>query len=535
MSLTGQPSSSRRGEKAPMEPLTPLQEKELEIADLRRQVRDLQQERDGDRTRIEEFEAEHEAKNVALDRLSNAVKERDLETRSYKRHDVERDDLFIKYWEDIRAADRRHRLELADARKMTDNVSSSVPLNSSKKAETQGILERGKRYQNVSNEKAKSLEAAYSKGLESGQRDRDGLSESLTLCQQQLDDYMEEHAMLIEENHTLKEDNRTGLAEYLDVSDVLQTSLNDSTEEIGRLTGELDQALAIRHTLDTKLDIAQKKVHRLEESLTEVQEECDLVSQELQTSNDSLESVRAEHLAALQKLQAANQDLESLREEHGHVSQRLRTANQSLESCHCSNGQNHPRKRRRTQVQESERGVSSHSRTSHEPHNEDRQRSGIAHLDLPRQQNDVHPDDRSLTDSTAHRRSPLGGPTITRSEGGGFSMLVSELEGNDCTSDIIPDQVLAIIRRQLETWTHRDADWTKKTGLLMRCVNSRHRHRDSNWPDDDNSYACSGCRTRGQVCSLLETGGILRFLPLKTPDGTTKTPDEVEYWVELSE
>ena len=125
MSSTGQQSSSRHVEKAPAKHLTLLQEKESENADLRRQVRDLQQDRNKDLTRIEEFEKEHKAQLKTIDRLQK-------ENSIYKKYDVEREDLF----EEIRVADRRQRLELADARNMTNEISSSVPLSASTKAES---------------------------------------------------------------------------------------------------------------------------------------------------------------------------------------------------------------------------------------------------------------------------------------------------------------------------------------------------------------------------------------------------------------
>ena len=82
-------------EKAPAKHLTPLQEKESENADLRRQVRDLQQERDKDLTRIEEFEKEHKAQQETIDRLQ-------MENSIYKKYDVEREDLFRKHFEEFR-------------------------------------------------------------------------------------------------------------------------------------------------------------------------------------------------------------------------------------------------------------------------------------------------------------------------------------------------------------------------------------------------------------------------------------------------
>lgn len=102
MSLTGQPSSSRRGEKAPMEPLTPLQEKEQEIADLLRQFQDFQQRMDESLAESlaenENLKAEQEAKNENIDRLTEdkrrliednkyltmALFTRDSELESYK-------------------------------------------------------------------------------------------------------------------------------------------------------------------------------------------------------------------------------------------------------------------------------------------------------------------------------------------------------------------------------------------------------------------------------------------------------------------
>ena len=155
------------------------------------------------------------------------------------------------------------------------------------KSDRDEILARGKRLQELSNEKAKSLETGYSKELEAGQRDRDHLPGCLALCQEQLDNYMEEHAVLVEENHTLKEKYQTDQAHYRDRRREFHTSLDNSNEEIDRLMSKLIQAEAACDTLDMKLDVAQDRVHELEESMTEVQGEHALVSQKLQTSNES--------------------------------------------------------------------------------------------------------------------------------------------------------------------------------------------------------------------------------------------------------
>ena len=148
MSSTGQQSSSRHVEKAPAKHLTLLQEKESENADLRRQVRDLQQDRNKDLTRIEEFEKEHKAQLKTIDRLQK-------ENSIYKKYDVEREDLF----EEIRVADRRQRLELADARNMTNEISSSVPLSASTKAESKEQANPSQFKHSSSDTLAKELES----------------------------------------------------------------------------------------------------------------------------------------------------------------------------------------------------------------------------------------------------------------------------------------------------------------------------------------------------------------------------------------
>ena len=133
--------------KAPAEHLTPLQEKESEIADLRRQLRDSQRKIDEDQIKIEKFEEVHQDHLEFIDRLQKEIS-------LYKKYDVEREGLF----EEIRAAGRRHRLELADARNMTDEISSSVPLSASTKAESKERAKPPQVKQSGSDTLAKELE-----------------------------------------------------------------------------------------------------------------------------------------------------------------------------------------------------------------------------------------------------------------------------------------------------------------------------------------------------------------------------------------
>ncbi len=388
MSLTGQPSSSRRADKAPAERLTPLARRDLEIANLEHQVRDLRQQNDDLWSENDDFKAKEaswgtlledleareddlKAKDEIIKGLSADLARQESEINSYKERHTELQTWLRKHYEETRAANERYGLEVAEAQEVTDKESGPVPLSASEKTQ---IKERAK------------------------------------------------------------------------------------------------------------------------------------PPQPQQPSPDTL---------AL-------------------VSQGLRAANQSLESCRCSNGQDHSRKRTHRQIEGSERDGSSHSRKRREIHSENEPRSSNAHMEVPGQQNDVRPDGRILTDSPAPEAFRPAEPTITRSDRGDFSMLVSEVEVNSCTSDIIPDPVLAIIRQQIGRWTNRDANWTKKLKSQGRCVDRRIRHRSSDWADGVD-YACSDCRDLGLVCSLLEKKGSLRFLPLKQSGETTKEPDEMGYWVELSE
>ena len=151
MFLTEQQSSSRSKDKAPAERLTPLQEKESEIADLRRQVRDFRQENDEVRTKCEDLEAEQKAKNESIERLSNDLSRRELEIDSNKERNAQLQeriaqlqglvqDLFQKRWQDLnegfRASKERYQSDFADARKVMDKESGPVTLAASKTAET---------------------------------------------------------------------------------------------------------------------------------------------------------------------------------------------------------------------------------------------------------------------------------------------------------------------------------------------------------------------------------------------------------------
>ena len=132
MSLTGQQSSSRRKEKGPMEPLTPLQEKELENDSLRRQVHDFQQEIHKLRTRNENLEADQMAKNKVIERLSNDLSRRELEIDSWEELNAQLqgllEDISQERYEKLRAANDRYRSDLADARKIIGKDFGDEPL-----------------------------------------------------------------------------------------------------------------------------------------------------------------------------------------------------------------------------------------------------------------------------------------------------------------------------------------------------------------------------------------------------------------------
>ena len=127
MSLTGQPSSSRRGEKAPMEPLTPLQEKELEIADLQRQVRDFQQKMDEALAKREDLEAEQKAKNEVIDRLTED-KRRLIEDNNYLTMALFTRDSELESYEE----------RIIQLRGTLEDLFGPVPLAASEEAESKG-------------------------------------------------------------------------------------------------------------------------------------------------------------------------------------------------------------------------------------------------------------------------------------------------------------------------------------------------------------------------------------------------------------
>ena len=465
MSLTGQPSSSRRAGKAPMERLTPLAEKNLEIANLQRQVQDFRQQVDelwtenedfraqeaSSRTLLEDLKAREDdlrAKNEIIKGLSSDLAEQDLEINSYKERNAELQAWFRKHYDEARAANERYSLEVAGARKITDEDSGPVPLGASRETETRERAKPPQPQQSSSDTRAKVAHGPGSKATFPGRSLTDANpSQSLN-------------------------------------SDELKKKKKEPRQ--AKVPGE---ASADKRYVVPPPDVVE--------------------SDQQNRANWNWSAPTFVPSSPPEKNFSR-----PLRDQNFHVSQSLRAANQSLESCRGSNGQDHSRKRKRSEAQELERRGSPHSRTSRETHSEDGQRSDNAHMDVLPQQNNVHPNGRTLTDSTAPRGSPTGEPTITRSNRGDFSMLVSEVEANNCTSDIIPDPVLAIIRQQIAKWNYRDANWTRVLGYMGLCVDRRIRHRRSNWADGD-AYACSDCRDLGQVCSVLEKKGNLRFLPLK--------------------
>ena len=177
MSSPGQQSSSRQKDKATAERLTPLQEKESENADLRRQVRDFRQEIDEVRTKCEDLEAEQKAKNEVIERLSNHLSRRELEIDSEKERNAQlqgllQDSFQTQYQElraskeglrasneRLRASNERYQSKLADARKVMDKESGPVTLAASKTAETKERANPPQVEQSGSHSHAEELES----------------------------------------------------------------------------------------------------------------------------------------------------------------------------------------------------------------------------------------------------------------------------------------------------------------------------------------------------------------------------------------
>lgn len=145
MSFTRQPSSSQSAEKAPAERLTPLARRDLEIANLERQVRDLRQQNDELWSENEDFKAKGtswvtlledlkareedlKAKEELIKGLSTDIARQELEIKSYKEHNLKLQELFHKHHEELLAAGERHKSELAIAQYATDTDPGPLPL-----------------------------------------------------------------------------------------------------------------------------------------------------------------------------------------------------------------------------------------------------------------------------------------------------------------------------------------------------------------------------------------------------------------------
>ena len=144
MSLTGQPSSSQSAEKAPRERLTPLARRDLEIANLQRQVRDLRQQNDelwsenedlktkGTSwvTLLEDLKAREDlkAKEEIINGLSTDIARQESEIKSYKEHNLKLQELFHKHHEELLAAGERHKSELVIAQYATGTDPGPLPL-----------------------------------------------------------------------------------------------------------------------------------------------------------------------------------------------------------------------------------------------------------------------------------------------------------------------------------------------------------------------------------------------------------------------
>ena len=145
------PSSSRQKEKAPMERLTPLQEKESETASLRQRLDQLQR-------AITELEAENEnlraekanreariaalkAKDQIIQSLSNALNRREAEVDYYKQFTVKMENLENSI---LRSRDElSNQLEVVNARREIHKDTGPVPSAASEKANSHWFLHTG--------------------------------------------------------------------------------------------------------------------------------------------------------------------------------------------------------------------------------------------------------------------------------------------------------------------------------------------------------------------------------------------------------
>ena len=129
-----------------MKRLTLQEESDLEIASLRRQIRDFQQEIDELRTKYEDLEAEKASrgalpeilkdKDEIIARLSNDIANQKWEIDSNREHNVKLKELFRRHHEELLAADERHQWEVVSARNAADTGPSSLPLNAPRMTDT---------------------------------------------------------------------------------------------------------------------------------------------------------------------------------------------------------------------------------------------------------------------------------------------------------------------------------------------------------------------------------------------------------------
>ena len=126
-----------------------------------------------------------------------------------------------------------------------------------------------------------------------------------------------------------------------------------------------------------------------------------------------------------------------------------------------------------------------------------------------------------------------GPPTLTASENGSFVISVANARALLCTSDVIPEDVPALIRNQFTEWNKKEkVDWTCHIDAeTRRCVRNRHVAKQKcEWTQGED-HACSHCHKGGHVCVIAEQDESIRLFPGQVTDDVSYEVSDSKYWV----
>ena len=396
------------------------------------------------------------------------------------------------------------------------------------------------RLQNLSNDKIKDLEEERNnicQERDNLRRERDNLRQERDSIRrerdgnrQQLDTLSIQHKRLGEEAKKNADLQNQAMRKEAETSELLRRRCeaserlnNQTNEENLDLTLQRDELMREKRTLTDQC-------HDLTEDVHALTGEC----KDLERLNADLKQDKRDMSRTLEETQV---DLEYL--------------TQQLQQCHCSN-RRYSRKRRHDQMVSDEEESSSADEADGNIRRKGKEPESRANLDAPGRSDRVDASRTSVSpelpaseteglktnnagqmmNTNAPRALGSANPTITPSDGAAFSISVKDATLLNFSSDVLPIEVLQVLRRKFRVWiANTSFKWAtvQSSATNRNCIEARLERKKSEW-NDGSGYACAVCARRGRLCVVVPGGDQVLLLPRKAAEGTGEGAMDAVYW-----